>query len=504
MSNSDNDPKAISRRDFIASSAMAGAGVLMPHSLRAADSSAAGSGTRKRFAHVGTGSRSRFYRGAIEGKHAPHAEYVGFCDINPGRLKLFQSKVRAATGTRVPMFDASEFDRMIKETKPDTVIVTTVDSTHDEYVIRAMELGCDVITEKPMTTDAAKCQAIIDTQNRTGRTCTVAFNYRYSPPRTQVKDLLMNGTIGEVLSVDFHWMLNTHHGADYFRRWHSRKEFSGGLMVHKSTHHFDLVNWWLSAIPVTVYANGKREFYTPEMARRFGLTGPHERCRTCPEKNRCGFELDLASRESLKELYLDHEHHDGYFRDRCVFRDEIDIEDTMNVVVRYDSNATLSYSLNAFNSWEGYYVVFNGTKGRIEHKAVEKIYINDGSDTAQGEIERGETYTKVIPIRGRARDVEMWTGEGGHGGGDVLLLDDLFLPEKQPDKYERAADQRSGAYSILTGVAANRSMATGDAIQVADLVSGIGYPDYSAMPGRDELLPMPGKGWLHGKPADTS
>ncbi len=116
----------------------------------------------------------------------------------------------------------------------------------------------------------------------------------------------------------------------------------------------------------------------------------------------------------------------------------------------------------------------------------------------QGEIERGKTYTRVMPIRGAAREVELWTGEGGHGGGDPLLLDDLFLPERQPDKYERAADQRSGAYSILTGVAANRAMATGQPVRVADLVSGIGYPDYAPMPGRDELLPMPGKGWLHG------
>jgi predicted dehydrogenase len=325
----------------------------------------------------------------------------------------------------------------------------------------------------------------------------VAFNYRYSPFRAQVKDLLMENTIGEVLSVDFHWMLNTHHGADYFRRWHSQKAFSGGLMVHKATHHFDLVNWWLSAAPVTVYANGKREFYTPSLVQRFGLTGPHERCLTCPEKNRCGFYLDLAKSQSLKELYLDNEQFDGYFRDRCVFREGIDIEDTMNVVVKYDNNATMSYSLNAFNSWEGYYIIFNGSKGRIEHKVEEKLYINDGSSVDQGEVEHGKAYTRVMPIRGRAREVEMWTGEGGHGGGDTLLMDDLFLPEKQPDKYLRAADQRGGALSILTGVAANQSMASGEAVQIADLVKGVGYPDYAAMPGRDELLPMPGKGWLH-------
>ncbi len=110
-----------------------------------------------------------------------------------------------------------------EETKPDAVIITTKDCHHDEYACRAMELGCDVITEKPMTTEAEKCQRIVDTQKKTGRKCTVTFNYRYSPPRTQVKDVLMSGVIGEVLSVDFTWLLDTRHGADYFRRWHRNK-----------------------------------------------------------------------------------------------------------------------------------------------------------------------------------------------------------------------------------------------------------------------------------------
>jgi len=361
-----------------------------------------------------------------------------------------------------------------------------------------MELGCDVITEKPMTIDDEKRQRIIDTKNRTGRRRTVTFNYRYSPPRTQVKDLLMSGEIGDVLSVDFHWMLNTHHGTDYFRRWHSEKRYSGGLMVHKATHHFDLVNWWLSAVPVTVYANGKREFYTPQMVKRFGLKSHHERCLTCPEKKDCGFLMDLERSSSLKRLYLDNEKYDGYFRDRCVFRPDIDIEDTMNVVVKYDTGVTMSYSLNAFNSWEGYYVIFNGTKGRLEHKVAEAIYINDASGLNQGAIDADKAYTRIYPLRDPMRQMEMWSGEGGHGGGDALLLEELFGDNPPPDKYQRAADQRSGAYSILTGVAANHSMRTGKVIRIEDLVHDIGHPDYPAMPPHDELLPMPGKGWLHG------
>ena len=477
------------RRKFIKTSTAAGAGILLSvNSLNASRNS----GSRRRYALVGLGSRSRMYQGAIQGGYQDHAQLVGLCDVNPGRLKLAQKWAKADIKQEIPLYDADSFDRMVEETKPDTIIVTTVDGFHHRYIIRGMELGCDVVTEKPMTTDALKCQQIIDTQTKTGKSCRVTFNYRYSPPRIQVKDLLMSGAIGEILSVDFHWMLNTHHGADYFRRWHSQKKYSGGLMVHKATHHFDLVNWWLSAIPVSVYATGKREFYTPEMAKRFGLTSYHERCHTCPEAEKCGFFLSLAQKQKLKELYLENEKYDGYYRDRCVFRPEIDIEDTMNVLVKYDNNVTMCYSLNAFNSWEGYYIVFNGTKGRLEHRIEEKIYVS-GTDTEQGGIKRGGTTTRIIPLRGPARDIDPWTGEGGHGGGDKLLLDDLFLPQQSEDKYQRAADHRSGAYSILTGVAANLCFENKQLINIAELVSGIGYPDYPQMPSRTANLPMPGK-----------
>ncbi|UCE08691.1 MAG: Gfo/Idh/MocA family oxidoreductase [bacterium] len=484
-----NNSGSISRRDFIKTSSVASAGVLLAGNSFLKPEIVT---KKERIAIVGVGTRSRMYQDAVQKGYSEYCELVGLCDVNLGRLKLAQQRSINNIGKSVPIFDAKDFDKMIAKTKPNLVIVTTVDGFHHQYIIRAMELGCDVITEKPMTIDAEKCQAIIDTQNKTGKKCTVTFNYRYSPPRTQVKDLLMSGIIGEVLSVDFHWMLNTFHGADYFRRWHSQKKFSGGLMVHKATHHFDLVNWWLSAIPVSVYATGKREFYTPEMAKRFGLDSHHERCHTCPEKDKCGFELDLAADKKLKELYLDNEKYDGYFRDRCVFRPDIDIEDTMNVLVKYDNNVTLCYSLNAFNSWEGYYIVFNGTKGRIEHRIEEKVYIS-GTDTVQGGIKEGGTYTRVIPLRGPTQDFEPWAGEGGHGGGDKVLLDDLFLPEKKADKYFRAADHRSGANSILTGVAANVCFQTGQPVKIADLVQNIDYPDYPGMPSRTESLPMPEK-----------
>ncbi len=445
---------------------------------------------RRRYAIVGTGSRHELYQDGIEKTHTASAQLVGICDSNPGRLEVARQRSRVNGAPMPPGYPAADFGRMLAEAKPDVVIVTTTDAAHHDYIVRAMDAGCDVITEKPMTTDADKCRQILDAQRRTGRRCRVTFNYRYSPPRSQVKDILMSGEIGEVLSVDFHWLLNTHHGADYFRRWHSHKKNSGGLMVHKSTHHFDLVNWWLGAMPVTVMATGKREFYTPQMAHRLGLQGPHDRCHTCPESRQCGFFMDLAASPSLKALYLDCEKHDGYFRDRCVFRPDIDIEDTMNVMVGYDNGATLSYSLNAFNAWEGYTVAFNGTKGRLEHTIVESVYVN-GTESVQGGIAADGVSTRVIPLRSEARDVVPWTAEGDHGGGDRLMLEDIFLPELPADKYLRAADERAGACSILVGIAANRCFETGRSVKISELVPGLARPDYAPMPPRDAPLPMP-------------
>jgi predicted dehydrogenase len=477
---------SIDRRSFVKTLSAAGLGAALAPSLVTAQSAP----KRRRYAIVGVGSRSAMYQGAIEGDYKAHAELVAICDRNPGRMELSRRRSTRSNATPAPAYLPADFEKMVTETKPEIVIVTTMDSTHDEYIIRAMNAGCDVITEKPMTTTPEKCARILEAKARTGRSLRVTFNYRYSPPRTQVKELLMSGEIGEILSVDFHWLLNTHHGADYFRRWHAHKEFSGGLMVHKATHHFDLANWWIGADPVEVTAVGKREFYTPAMAKRMGLSGPHERCLTCPEKDKCGFYMDLAASPSLKSLYLDNESHDGYFRDRCVFRPEIDIEDTMNVIVKYANNATMAYSLNAFNSWEGYTIAFNGTKGRIEHSIVEQVYVN-GTDTVQGGIEEGGVRTRVIPLRGAPRDIEPWTGEGGHGGGDKVMLDEVFLPNPPADKYMRASDERGGAASILTGLAANRCFETGQAVKIKDLLPSFTTPGYPPMPSRTGPLPMP-------------
>ncbi len=408
------------------------------------------------------------YTQAIAGPYAASARLVGFCDTNALRMD-YANRTHFPNGPAVPCYPAKDFDRMISETRPDTVIVTTMDSTHADYICRAMELGCDVVTEKPMTTDEAKCRRILKTVRATGRKLQVTFNYRYSPPRSQVREILASGAIGKVLSVDFAWLLDTKHGADYFRRWHRRRENSGSLLVHKATHHFDLVNWWLADDPQEVFAHGSLKYYTEDTARRLGLSGHGDRCIGCGVFDRCPLKLDIVGNEYLKAMYRDTEPGDGYQRDRCVFSGEINIWDTMSVAVRYKRGALLSYQLHAYSPYEGYRIAFNGTKGRLEHVACEDTYVN-GDGSVPGELQRHNTTTTIIPEFEKPRSIEVAVATGGHGGGDDPLLADIFDPNSPADPLKRKAGERDGAYSILVGVAAYHSIDRGAPVQIADLL----------------------------------
>jgi predicted dehydrogenase len=279
---------------------------------------------------------------------------------------------------------------------------------------------------------------------------------------------MMHEVIGKAFSVHFEWLLDTRHGADYFRRWHRDKRNSGGLLVHKATHHFDLVNFWLGSRPRTVFAMGDLRFYGRENAESRGITKFYSRARGSPQAQSDPFALHLDKDPSLKDMYLEAEWEDGYHRDQSVFGDGISIEDTMGVMVRYANGAIMTYSLNAYMPWEGYRVAINGSKGRIQLSVGEQSYIS-----AVGRSdERGKVTSRTLsvhPMLGESYEVPLEQSEGGHGGADPHLLYDLFGPP-HPDPFGRAANHIDGASSVITGIAANKSIRTGLPVEVDSLL----------------------------------
>lgn len=393
------------------------------------------------------------------------AKIVGVFDANPGRAAQFVTEC----GGDFPVFES--FEDMINTVKPDRVIVTTTDVFHSDYIIKAMEMGCDVITEKPMTTTDDHCRAILETEKRTGKKVIVTFNYRYAPFMTKIKEIINDGVIGDVFSVHFEWLLTQNmdfgaHGTSYFRRWNARMAMSSGLLVHKSTHHFDLVNWWLNDKPSRVSAFGKLNMYGAKNAPWDDVTTPGMTCRKCPHAAECKFCYKITEFEERyyagQEAKGDKVPHGSIgLKDQCIYANDIDIYDTMSVNVEYAGGAVMSYSLNATTPYEGWRVVFNGSKGRIEATNYETGV----------QAKTPENHIKVFDLNDNITDYAVTKASGGHGGGDTRLRNMVFR-ENVPDPLGHAAGTSDGAYSILVGVAANKSIKEGTIVSIEDLLRG--------------------------------
>ena len=402
---------------------------------------------RLRYGLAGTGNRgTKMWGRDLLAGWSDAVELVAICDLNPMRAERARRMIRS----NAPIH--TDFDTLLEQHRPQTVIVCTPDDTHDDLIVKALEAGANVISEKPITTSVDKLKRILDAEKRTGRTVDVSFNYRYAPTSAKLRSLIAEGAIGEITSVDFHWYLDTDHGADYFRRWHAYRRHSGSLFVHKATHHFDLLNWFLDADPVAVKAMGALRVY--------GAAGPFRgsRCRTCAYARECDYFFDIARDDFLETLYEDPSEVDGYRRDGCVFRQDIDIFDTMSASIRYASGAIVSYSLNAAMPVEGYHLAFNGTKGRMEIRMFEK--------------QPWETpaHDEILVVRNFGRGMERIVvphAPGGHFGGDDIMRDTLFRGRADP--LGQRAGTRAGAMSVLTGLAALQSASAGGEVKIADI-----------------------------------
>jgi predicted dehydrogenase len=471
---------------------------------------------RRRYAVVGAGARAETFVRSLVTAHAEVAELVAFADTNTARIAAHNRWLGEIGHPAVPGYHADDFATMLDKERVDAVIVTSIDATHERYIVAALEAGRSVITEKPMTTSAPSCTRILLAARQAREravaagtpapTVAVAFNYRYNPTHVKVRELLASGAIGEIGSVHFEWLLDVRHGADYFRRWHRDVANSGGLLVHKSSHHFDLVNWWLSARPTDVYAANRLFFYGPQAGAAHGYDRGYVRAHGSPEATGDPFALNLDRQPRMRELYFEAESVDGYVRDRSVFAPGVTIADDMSVLVRYDTGVTMTYHLNAYAPWEGYRLMVNGSRGRLELEVVETAYValpassragesghapeggrgvappDTGPVTAAGTIaslypghsgiENGHTRLTLHPYWQPPATIEIpEASQQAHGGGDARLTADLFSGTAVAvDPLGRRATEIDGALALLTGLAANASAADGRPYPVAELI----------------------------------
>jgi predicted dehydrogenase len=234
---------------------------------------------------------------------------------------------------------------------------------------------------------------------------------------------------------------------------------SGGLLVHKATHHFDVMNWWIGDDPETVHAFGDLLVYGPTRKER-GV-----RCLGCRYKNSCEFYWDIEADDFTNMFYRAAEKKDGYFRDRCVFSPEIDIYDTMSVQVKYRNGAQFSYSLTAYAPNEGWKLSLTGTEGRLEADEFMRGYRS--SEPVR--------KIRIFDTRGHLTEEEVPVIKGEHGGGDSRLRDMIFRTGT-PDPLGKLAGTHAGAMSILIGIGANTSIHEKRPVSINSLLTDTANP----------------------------
>jgi hypothetical protein len=216
----------------------------------------------------------------------------------------------------------------------------------------------------------------------------------------------------------------------------------------------------------------------------YGKNGPFRgpSCRACPHKSKCNFFWDITKDENLMKMYVANEKHDGYIRDGCVFREEIDIYDKMSAQVIYANGVTLNYSLTTYSPYEGFRLSFNGFDGKLD--TWEGIPYQRGSfdkidqaerhalEMSQIKDEKADGFEELMlhqNFKPEGESIKVPKYRGGHGGGDIRMHMKMFRNDPAADVYKHAAGTRDGAMSILIGIAARKSIDEKRTVRIEEL-----------------------------------
>ncbi len=403
----------------------------------------------KKIALVGASMRLAEFLGVLKNHFADDYVISGVMDSDPGKMKGFLEIHKLD----IPMF--TDFDKMCDELAPDMVIVTTVDSTHAEYIVKTLDRKISCVSEKPLCINPEQCRDILAAQARNPEVFAVtSHNARYSPQTKKLKAMLDAGVIGKVLRMEYTEMLDRQHGTSYFRRWNSRRKFSNGLQLHKSCHHFDKMNFLLNSRAVEVIADG--------VLTAYGKQAPHqyegECCHKCSHARECPDFCDYNKKLFQSEIYTP---------DLCIYSPEIDIEDNYTAAIKFENGVLCSYSLCAHANYEGEIITIEGETGRLEIRSTYcREAQGDSTDFHDDKIVPEQSIKLFRFRKAGYEDIEIPTATGGHGGADLALLSDIFSCPPAPD----VPKLEDGVQAVLTGCSVVTSMKTGKKCMVQELL----------------------------------
>lgn len=373
---------------------------------------------KSKVAVLGLGGRGMLYSDIVKTRCGDTAELVAVCDILQAKRK------RAAENFGLPdemIFD--DYKMMLSRGKlADILIIATQDADHYEHAMAALDVGYDILLEKPIAPSEDECIRIAEKAVLAGRRVAVAHVLRYTPFYQTVKDLIDDGAVGKVMTVSQTENVNYLHQAHSYVRgnWRNSRE-SSPMILAKSCHDLDIIKWLIGESCLAVTSFGSLSYYREENAP----AGSSERCIDCGLRDECvydavkfysndiyGFELISKGNPDFEDVMRT----SGY--GKCVYKCDNDVVDHQVVNMLFGGGATAQFTMTAFSATGHRYIKVHGTTGEIE-----------------GDVEEGKINLRVFGRPHLDREIVMDKGinlsdgsiPGEHAGNcDARLLQDFL------------------------------------------------------------------------------
>lgn len=314
----------------------------------------------------------------------------------------------------------------------DAIIITTPDNLHYGPCMKALEMGYDVLLEKPISPSEKECRDILALAKKNDRIVAVCHVLRYAPYFVKLRELIQSKAIGELVSIQHMEPIEHFHMSHSYVRgnWHDSKKTTP-IILAKSCHDLDILRWMIGKPSKSIHAFGELSWFTKKNAP----AGSTERCTDgCAVEGECPYSaLEVYYRKRawnyVFDLPEDKEKQSAYVLEqlkttnygRCVYRMDNDQPDHYVTNILFDDNVTASFSMEAFTSYGGRRTRVMGSHGDIV----------------------GDMNSFTITNFKSGKKEEWKETTDGHGGGDWRLAENWVqaVAQRNPGLLTSTIDQ---------------------------------------------------------------
>ena len=405
---------------------------------------------------IGAGSRG-MYAYASYALQKPHEmKVLAVAEANQERRK------KCAEDHGIPenmQFESWE-DLLAKPQLCEALIICTQDRMHYKPTMQAIEKGYKILLEKPMSPDPVEALKMAEEAEKQGALLTVCHVMRYSTYYRELKELIDKEKIGKVTSIQWNENVGFWHHAHSFVRgnWRNSKE-SSPMILQKSCHDMDMLQWLVNANCVKVSSFGSLSYFNEENAPEGSTARCTDGCKveqSCPYSamkyylnDKEGWPGNVVSTSTDYDVRLKALQEGPY--GRCVYRCDNDVVDHQVVNLLFDNEVTVAFTMSAFTNEVSRTFKIMGTKGEI----------------------RGDHYRNEIEIKhfsGKVERINPVKVEGGHDGADTLIMQDFVKQVKDNNKVSTTSGLVS-AKSHLIAFAAEQSRVSGKTVDMEEYIN---------------------------------